>query len=338
MPLVTCNCTTCSGHIEFDSVHAGQTVTCPHCGIETVLYVVRAVVAGQERAPFALEPAAVTDHAFFDCSSCQGEIAIPHSQLESAKSVSFSCPHCGQRNSFPVYGIGKYGKEELEAIRWAAEQGDAGAQDKLGVYYSQGYGVQRDFAEAEKWIRLSAEQGNPSAQYHLGNLLHLSRSEPRDPIAAFEWWLKAANQGHAIAQNNVGYLYEEGGIIEQDLVKAYKWMRMAADQSLPGAAEHCGMIAAKMSETQRRECERQLEALGMSGSIEMPRREERQAIPSEVRREVWRRDQGKCVKCGSRERLEYDHIVPVSKGGSNTARNVELLCEACNRAKSDSIE
>jgi 5-methylcytosine-specific restriction endonuclease McrA len=65
--------------------------------------------------------------------------------------------------------------------------------------------------------------------------------------------------------------------------------------------------------------------------------DDRTAIPSEVRREVWRRDGGKCVKCGSRERLEYDHIIPVAKGGSNTARNIELLCETCNRTKSDLI-
>jgi Holliday junction resolvasome RuvABC ATP-dependent DNA helicase subunit len=67
-------------------------------------------------------------------------------------------------------------------------------------------------------------------------------------------------------------------------------------------------------------------------------RESREAIPSEVRHEVWRRDEGKCVKCGSRANLEYDHIIPVSKGGSNTARNIELLCESCNRAKSDLIQ
>lgn len=66
--------------------------------------------------------------------------------------------------------------------------------------------------------------------------------------------------------------------------------------------------------------------------------ENRDAIPSEVRREVWRRDGGKCVKCGSRERLEFDHIIPVAKGGSNTARNIELLCEICNRSKSASIQ
>ena len=65
---------------------------------------------------------------------------------------------------------------------------------------------------------------------------------------------------------------------------------------------------------------------------------ERTRIPESVRIEVWRRDQGKCAGCGSREKLEHDHIVPVSRGGSNTARNVELLCEVCNRSKGDRIQ
>lgn len=63
----------------------------------------------------------------------------------------------------------------------------------------------------------------------------------------------------------------------------------------------------------------------------------REPIPESVRREVWRRDQGACVDCGSRERLEFDHIIPVSQGGSNTARNIELRCESCNRRKAASI-
>jgi 5-methylcytosine-specific restriction endonuclease McrA len=64
----------------------------------------------------------------------------------------------------------------------------------------------------------------------------------------------------------------------------------------------------------------------------------RKAIPSHVRIEVWRRDDGKCVACGSRKNLEFDHIIPVSKGGSNTARNIELLCETHNREKSAAIQ
>lgn len=64
----------------------------------------------------------------------------------------------------------------------------------------------------------------------------------------------------------------------------------------------------------------------------------RPAISEEVRIAVWRRDSGKCARCGSRERLEYDHIIPISRGGSNTSRNIELLCETCNRQKSDRIQ
>lgn len=63
----------------------------------------------------------------------------------------------------------------------------------------------------------------------------------------------------------------------------------------------------------------------------------RLTIPTNVKREVWRRDQGRCAKCESRDSLEYDHIIPVSKGGSNTARNIELLCQLCNRKKSADI-
>jgi len=61
-------------------------------------------------------------------------------------------------------------------------------------------------------------------------------------------------------------------------------------------------------------------------------------IPSSVKLSVWRRDQGKCVECGSKEKLEYDHIIPVSTGGSNTERNIQLLCEKCNRKKSANIQ
>lgn len=60
-------------------------------------------------------------------------------------------------------------------------------------------------------------------------------------------------------------------------------------------------------------------------------------IPQTVKLLVWRRDQGQCGLCGSREQLEFDHIIPVAKGGSNTERNIQLLCARCNRSKSDRI-
>nr|WP_240896502.1 HNH endonuclease [Kineococcus vitellinus] len=59
----------------------------------------------------------------------------------------------------------------------------------------------------------------------------------------------------------------------------------------------------------------------------------RRAIPKDVKMYVWQRDGGVCQECGSNRDLEYDHIIPVSMGGSNTERNLQLLCEPCNRSK-----
>jgi hypothetical protein len=64
----------------------------------------------------------------------------------------------------------------------------------------------------------------------------------------------------------------------------------------------------------------------------------RTTIPKNVKMEVWQRDNGKCVQCGSNENLEYDHIIPFSRGGANTTRNLQLLCESCNRSKGAKIE
>lgn len=61
-------------------------------------------------------------------------------------------------------------------------------------------------------------------------------------------------------------------------------------------------------------------------------------IQSEIRKIVWVRDEGMCKKCGSKDELEFDHMIPVSKGGNNTVNNIELLCKYCNRNKSAKIE
>lgn len=56
-------------------------------------------------------------------------------------------------------------------------------------------------------------------------------------------------------------------------------------------------------------------------------------IPQDVKIAVTVRDQGKCVQCGSREDLHYDHKIPWSRGGASTVNNIQLLCGRCNRRK-----
>ncbi len=62
-------------------------------------------------------------------------------------------------------------------------------------------------------------------------------------------------------------------------------------------------------------------------------------ISSEIKMEVWKRDKGKCVLCGSIKNLHFDHDLPFSKGGTSLlAKNIRLLCAKCNLSKSNKIE
>lgn len=64
---------------------------------------------------------------------------------------------------------------------------------------------------------------------------------------------------------------------------------------------------------------------------------ERKGISDETQIFVWNRDGGSCVKCESRENIAFDHIIPHSLGGSNSRRNLQLLCDSCNLKKSNKI-
>ena len=82
----------------------------------------------------------------------------------------------------------------VRALTTKAEQGDAEAQNSLGVMYENGNGVVQDDVEAVCWYRL------------------------------------AAAQGYASAQNNLGFMYDHGLGVEQDYVEAKRWFRLADEQ------------------------------------------------------------------------------------------------------------
>ncbi len=56
-------------------------------------------------------------------------------------------------------------------------------------------------------------------------------------------------------------------------------------------------------------------------------------ISDAIRAEVMERDGHKCVRCSSHERLEIDHIQPISQGGTGEKENLQVLCVSCNRKK-----
>jgi len=72
--------------------------------------------------------------------------------------------------------------------------------------------------------------------------------------------------------------------------------------------------------------------------VELKANPNTQGIPDHVKAAVFKRDGGRCRQCGYMgPYIEYDHILPRSKGGSNTVENIQLLCRQCNLKKGSRI-
>ena len=52
-----------------------------------------------------------------------------------------------------------------------------------------------------------------------------------------------------------------------------------------------------------------------------------------VRFAVWCRNKGRCVDCGTSERVAFDRILPFDEGGSDAPPNIELRCEPCKERR-----
>lgn len=89
-------------------------------------------------------------------------------------------------------------------------------------------------------------------------------------------------------------------------------------------------LALERERRRRRRIERAVDAMDAEREAAGPRRA---PISEEVRRQVFRRDGGRCAACGSEELLQFDHVIPVALGGASTAENLQLLCAPCNRDK-----
>ena len=139
-----------------------------------------------------------------------------------------------QNNLGVMYQYGEgVSQDKAEAVRWyrkAAEQGYAAAQNNLGVMYDNGEGVSQDKAEAVRWYRKAAEQGNAAAQNNLGRMYKYGEGVAQDKAEAVRWFRKAAEQGHAAAQNNLGWMYEYGEGVSRDKAEAVRWYRKAAER------------------------------------------------------------------------------------------------------------
>jgi len=104
-------------------------------------------------------------------------------------------------------GVPKDDKKAFECYTKAAEQGYADAQNKLGDWYSSGFGI-TNFRIAAEWYEKAAEQGHTGAQFSLGGLY---------------------KSGYSVNRNSFEDIHNPATDIQKNLDLAIKWFRKAAE-------------------------------------------------------------------------------------------------------------
>ena len=137
-----------------------------------------------------------------------------------------------------------------------AEEGNAAAQNNLGLMYHNGWGVPQDDKEAVYWYRLAVEQGYATAQYNLGLLYEKGKGVPQDDKEAVRLYRLAAEQGYADAQGNLGVMYVFGKGVTKDFVYAHMWGNIALMNGNERGASVRGHVAEKMTSSQIEEAQR----------------------------------------------------------------------------------
>jgi V8-like Glu-specific endopeptidase len=121
----------------------------------------------------------------------------------------------------------------IQLIFPMADKGDARAQFNIGYMYANGWGVQRDLAEAIKWYRRAAEQGLEIAQHSLGVAYFNGEGIARDNAEAARWFKRAAEQGFSRSQYMLGTMYLDGRGVPKNLVQGYAWVVLAGRRGAP---------------------------------------------------------------------------------------------------------
>jgi len=121
-----------------------------------------------------------------------------------------------------------------DAFKWfhlAAEQGLSKSQVKVGYFYDEGLGVQKDHNQAVHWYAVAAAQGDPQAEFDLGMCYHkgegVESNAAQNRTAAVRWFLSALNHGYVNAANGLGLVYEFGST--PDYKEALRWYRKGAE-------------------------------------------------------------------------------------------------------------
>jgi hypothetical protein len=112
----------------------------------------------------------------------------------------------------------------------AAEAGNAMAQLRLALMYSQGDGVPRSFKSALAWYDRAAAQGEPESQNQMGIFYELGEGVAENWDLAARLYQASALQGWTKGQFSFGRAYQFGIGVPQDRQQAIAWYQKAARQ------------------------------------------------------------------------------------------------------------
>ncbi len=109
-----------------------------------------------------------------------------------------------------------------------AQAGNPVGEFMLGVMAEQGFGQDKDAAQAISWYTKAAEKGMASAAYNLARFYETGAGVEADIAKARDYLTQAAEGGHGKAMHNLGRLYRGTGLGVPNLAEALKWYSAAA--------------------------------------------------------------------------------------------------------------
>jgi len=143
-----------------------------------------------------------------------------------------------------------------DELRKSALQGNADAQNKLGLHYNEGLGVPQNYGEAKQWFEKSAKQGHSGAQVNLGTLYLLEHGVPQSDQMALFWFRQAAEQEDVLAFAKLGFMYTNGRGVLQDFIQAHMWYNLSAAHGEARAIEARDALAKQMTPAQVAEAQK----------------------------------------------------------------------------------
>ena len=141
-------------------------------------------------------------------------------------------------------------------VRKSAEEGDASAQNRLGLLYDEGVGVPQNCGQAKEWFEKAAKQGHAGAQTNLGTLYLQGAGTPQSTQMALIWFSRAAEQDDVLAFAKLGWIYAQGRGMLQDFIQAHMWYNLSAAQGEQRAGEARDALAKQMTPAQIAEAQR----------------------------------------------------------------------------------